>query len=94
MQKLLDGAKSNFYNAGIGRGYSNKEVIDMVRTVTGLDLKIKYSQRRAGDADALYASIDKIKKDFSWSPKYGLKEIVESAYLWHKNHPQGYANMD
>jgi UDP-glucose 4-epimerase len=94
MQKLLDGANSNFYNAGIGRGYSNKEVIDMVRTVTSLDLKIKYGPKRAGDADALYASIDKIKKDFGWSPKYGLKEIIESAYLWHKNHPQGYANMD
>jgi UDP-glucose 4-epimerase len=94
MQKLLDGAQSAFYNAGIGRGYSNKEVIDMVKEVAGLDLKIKYVDRRAGDADALYASIDKIKKDFAWQPKYGLKEIVESAYSWHKNHPEGYANMD
>ena len=94
MQKLLDGARSNFYNAGIGKGFSNKEVIDMVKSVTEMDLKIKYSARRAGDADALYASIDKIKKDFAWQPKYGLKEIVETAYLWHKNHPQGYANMD
>jgi UDP-glucose 4-epimerase len=94
MQKLLDGVESNFYNAGIGRGYSNKEVMDMVKNVTGLELKIKYGGRRAGDADALYASIDKIKKDFAWEPKYGLKEIVETAYLWHKNHPGGYANMD
>ena len=94
MQKLLDGAGSNFYNAGIGKGFSNKEVIDMVRQVTGLDLKIKYGGRRAGDADALYASIDKIGNDFAWKPKYGLKEIVETAYQWHKNHPEGYANMD
>ena len=94
MQKLLDGGQSNFYNAGIGRGYSNKEVLDIVKSVTGLDLKIKYSARRAGDADALYASIDKIKKDFAWQPKYGLKEVVETAHLWHKNHPDGYANMD
>jgi UDP-glucose 4-epimerase len=94
MQKLLGGAESNFYNAGIGKGFSNKEVIDMVKSVTEMDLKIKYSARRAGDADALYASIDKIKKDFAWQPKYGLKEIVETAYLWHKNHPDGYGNMD
>jgi UDP-glucose 4-epimerase len=94
IQKLLDGSESNFYNAGIGRGYSNKEVIDMIKSVTGMELNIKYSARRAGDADALYASIDKIKKDFVWQPKYGLKEIVESAYLWHKNHPEGYGNMD
>jgi UDP-glucose 4-epimerase len=94
MQKLLDGAHSAFYNAGIGRGYSNKEVIDMVKSVTGMELKIKYNARRAGDADALYASIDKVKTDFGWLPKYGLKEIVETAYLWHKNHPEGYGNMD
>jgi UDP-glucose 4-epimerase len=94
MQKLLDGAESNFYNAGIGKGYSNKEVVSMVENVTGMNLKIKYGQRRAGDADALYASIDKIKKDFAWQPKCGLKEIVESAYSWHKNHPEGYANMN
>jgi UDP-glucose 4-epimerase len=93
MQKLLDGGESNFYNVGTGKGYSNKEVIDTVKNATGMDLKIKYGPRRAGDADSLYASIDKIKKDFSWAPKYGLKEIVESAYSWHKNHPEGYANM-
>ena len=90
MQKLLDGANSNFYNVGIGRGYSNKEVIDMVKVATGMELKVKYGPKRAGDADALYASIDNIKKDFNWVPKYGLKEIVESAYLWHKSHPAGY----
>jgi len=100
MQKLLGGSNSNFfaqsgiYNVGIGQGYSNKEVIDMVKNVTGLNLNIKYSGRRAGDADALYASIDKIKRDFDWSPKYGLKEIIESSYAWHKTHPNGYANMD
>lgn len=94
MQKLLDGAGSNFFNAGIGRGYSNKEVMDMVKSVTGMELKIKYSERRPGDADALYASIDKIKLNFGWLPKYGLKEIIETAYLWHKNHPNGYGNMD
>ena len=66
----------------------------MIKNVTGLELKIKYGERRQGDADALYASVDKIKTDFTWSPKYGLKEIVETAYAWHKNHPQGYANID
>ncbi len=94
MQKLLDGGESGVYNAGMGRGYSNKEVLEAVRVVTGADLKIKYSPRRPGDADALFASVEKIKKDFNWTPKYGLKEIVETAFAWHRNHPSGYANMD
>lgn len=94
MQKLLDGAPSNFYNAGIGRGYSNKEILDSIQNALGKELRIVYGQRRSGDADALYASIDKIKKDFSWEPKYGLKEIIETAITWHKNHPSGYVNMN
>lgn len=94
MQKLLEGAESNYYNAGIGRGYSNKEILDAVQNAIGKELKIKYGQRRAGDADALYASINKIKNDFSWQPKYSLKEIVDTALVWHKNHPSGYANMN
>ena len=84
LKKLLGGAQSNFYNAGVGRGYSNKEVIEMVEKVTGLTINLEYGSRREGDADSLYASIDKIKKDFGWQPKYDLKEIIKSAYLWHQ----------
>lgn len=94
MQRLINGSDSNFYNAGIGKGYSNKEILNAVREAMGIDLKVKYAPRRLGDANALYASVEKIKKDFSWAPKYGLKEIVETALVWHKSHPSGYANMD
>lgn len=90
LNKLMEGMKSDVFNVGIGRGYSNNEVIEMVRKVTGLKVKAKYGPRRKGDADTLYASIDKIKKAFDWEPKYGLREIVETAFLWHKRHPKGY----
>lgn len=91
LDKLFEGAKSDFYNAGIGKGYSNNEVIKMVEEVTGLTVKVKYGPRRKGDADSLYASVDKIKKAFGWEPKYDLKKIVETAYKWHKNNPKGYS---
>ncbi len=90
MKRLLAGEESGFYNAGIGRGYSNKEILNSVEEILGKKLKIKYGMRRPGDANALYASIEKIKKDFSWQPKYGLKEIIKTAILWHESHPRGY----
>ncbi len=90
LEALLNGANTNIYNAGAGKGYSNKEILAEVEKVTGLKLNIKYLPRRPGDADSLYASIDKIKNDLGWSPKYGLTEIIQSAYLWHKNNPDGY----
>ncbi len=89
LRKLSEGAKTNAYNAGVGVGYSNRQIIDAIEKVTG-KINLKVGPRRPGDADALYASIDKIKSEFSWRPKYGLKEIIESAHLWHQKHPSGY----
>ena len=90
LQNLMDGGQSNFYNAGDGKGYSNKEIMAEIVKVTGTDFKIKYGPRRPGDADELVASIERIKGSLDWKPKLGLTEIIESAYKWHKAHPQGY----
>jgi len=86
---LIKGGKTNQYNAGTGGGYSNKEIVEEIKKVAG-DFKVKMGPRRPGDADTLYASISKIKKDLNWKPKYKLKDIIESAYKWHKSHPNGY----
>ena len=69
--------------------YSNKQIAEKIKEVGG-EFKINFGPRRAGDAASLYADNQKIRTDFNWSPKYGLKKIIESAYLWHKNHPNGY----
>ncbi len=90
LEALIKGASSDFYNAGAGKGYSNKEVVQLIKEISGRDFKIKIGPRRPGDADTLYASIDKITKDLGWEPKYGLKEIIETAHKWHKKHPRGY----
>lgn len=93
MEKLLSDSKSVFYNAALGKGNSNMEVINMVEKVMETKVNLKILPKREGDANALYASNEKIKKELSWQPKYDLQEIVETAYLWHKNHPDGYGNM-
>lgn len=90
IEKLLEGANSNYYNVGQGKGYSNKEVISEIEKVTGLKVNVKIAPKRLGDADSLFADITKIKNDLGWTPKYNLTDIVQSAYLWHKTHPNGY----
>lgn len=73
------------YNVGTGRGYSNKEVIDMVKKVSGIDFAVDVKPRRAGDAETLIADPSSIQKDLSFSPKYSnLETIVKSAWEWHK----------
>ena len=90
LKHLIYGGKSNYFNAGVSKGYSNRQVIEMIKKVTGLDFKVKYTARRPGDAGVLCASNKKIKKELGWKPEYGLKEIIETAYLWHKANPRGY----
>lgn len=89
--EFLEKGKSEVFNLGSGQGYSNKQIIETIEKITGLSLKVKYGQRRLGDADSLYASNEKIKDILGWLPSYSLEDIIKTAYLWHKNHPNGYS---
>jgi UDP-glucose-4-epimerase GalE len=90
MEALRPG-DARFYNLGIGRGYSVKEVIDSVRRVTGIDIAIEYGPRRAGDAVALYADPSKIGRELGWRAKYtAIDDIVRTAWNWFQRHPEGY----
>jgi len=79
------------YNVGVGRGYSVREVIRTVEEVTGLKVPVQEGPRRAGDPPELVANADKIRKELGWAPKYtDLRAVIETAWRWHKAHPNGY----
>lgn len=79
------------YNVGSGRGYSVREVIEMARAVTEHDIPAVESPRREGDPARLVASSEKIRRELGWSPAHdNLREILSSAWEWHKSHPNGY----
>lgn len=81
-----------FYNLGIGRGYSVREVIDAVERVTGIDLPVEETDRRPGDPPVLYADPGRIQSELSWRPRHvEIDEIVETAWRWFREHPHGYA---
>jgi UDP-glucose 4-epimerase len=81
------------YNLGNGRGFSVREVVDVARQVTGHTIPVIESPRRAGDPAVLIASSEKIRRELGWQPRFpDLKTIVESAWEWHRKHPDGYGN--
>lgn len=91
LKRLMKGGESRIYNLGNGKGFSVKEVIEVARKVTGVKIKAEVAPRRAGDPATLVASSEKAKAELGWKPKYdALETIVESAWKWHKNHPNGY----
>ena len=91
MKALLDGGESRKYNLGNGRGYSNLEVVQTAREVTGHPIPHEIGPRRAGDPAILIASSEGINHDLDWKPQYPqLKTIIETAWNWHQAHPNGY----
>jgi UDP-glucose 4-epimerase len=85
--------RSGVYNLGNGRGFSVKEVIETVRDVTGQPIQADISPRRSGDPAILIASPERAIRELNWKPKYdNLHTIVETAWKWHKAHPNGYGD--
>jgi UDP-glucose 4-epimerase len=89
--KLSTPGTALFYNLGTGTPTSVREVIAAVEKVTGMKVSVVESPRREGDPPALYADSNKARDEIGWTPEYSsIEPIVESAWRWHKDHPQGY----
>jgi UDP-glucose 4-epimerase len=84
---------ARFYNVGIGRGYSVREVIDAAARVTGREIPIELAARRAGDPPELWANADRLRGELGWSPRFTrLDDIIATAWKWFREHPHGYGD--
>jgi UDP-glucose 4-epimerase len=81
MERLLTGAPSEAYNLGNGRGYSVREVIQAVESVTGQKVNLIEGARRAGDPPFLIADSSKAIRELNWHPQYSsLEQMIEHAW--------------
>jgi UDP-glucose 4-epimerase len=84
---------SRVYNLGNSEGFTVKEVIDAVRSVTGREIPAEIGPRRPGDPAELVASSEKIRKELGWKPRFPrVHQIIESAWAWHQANPNGYSS--
>jgi UDP-glucose 4-epimerase len=84
LQKLQNEKGHFAYNVGTGVGHSNKEVVEMVKKVSGKDVKVVEKDRRPGDPGTLIADPTKIKTELHFDPKYSdLETVIKSAWEWH-----------
>ncbi len=73
------------FNCGYGHGFSVKEVVQMVKKVTGIDFRAEETGRRPGDPPALVADSQKLKNITGWKPQYdNLEFIIKTAWEWEK----------
>jgi UDP-glucose 4-epimerase len=83
--------QSACYNLGTGGGTSVREVVQTCERISGRKIPVIEKPRRPGDPPLLIAASGKIKSELGWSPKYqSIDKIIESAWAWHLNNPNGY----
>ncbi len=87
----IDTVDAVAFNLGNGAGFSNREVVEAARRVTGHPIPAAPAPRRPGDPATLVASADRARATLGWSPRYTtLESMIASAWAWRKNRPQPY----
>ncbi|GAW67272.1 UDP-glucose 4-epimerase [Geoanaerobacter pelophilus] len=85
LKYLEKGGASSTINVGYGQGGSVREVIKVVKEVSGVDFKVVEGPRRPGDPADLVAVADRIRTVLGWTPRYNdLRTIIEDAWRWEK----------
>lgn len=76
------------YNLGNGQGFSNRQVVEVVREVTGHPVPVEVAPRRDGDPAALVASSARAEAELGWVPaKPALPDMVADAWAFHQTLP-------
>ncbi|MFG1379801.1 UDP-glucose 4-epimerase GalE [Xanthobacter autotrophicus] len=83
LDRLRCGGENLTLNCGYGVGYSVQEVVDVVKSVSGVDFPVRISPRRAGDPAWLVAGVERIRMELDWEPRINdLRAIVRHALDW------------
>lgn len=86
LKHLRAGGHSTTLNCAYGQGYSVRQVVDTVRSISGVNFRADEGPRRAGDPASITATGEKVRSLLGWAPQHDdLNEIVASAYAWERH---------
>jgi UDP-glucose 4-epimerase len=85
LSHLEEGGAPVTLNVGYGSGSSVREVIRMVKEISGVDFRVIEAARRPGDPAMIVAKADRIRSGLAWEPRFAdLRAIVGDAWRWEK----------
>jgi UDP-glucose 4-epimerase len=86
LEHLRNGGDNTTLNCAYGQGYSVRQVIDAVKSVSGVDFRVDEGPRRAGDPASITATGQKIRATLGWQPRHDdLTEMVRTALDWERH---------
>jgi len=85
LDHLRGGGESTTLNCAYGQGYSVRQVVDTVKSVSGIDFRVDEGPRRAGDPASITATGEKVRAQLGWLPQHAsLREMVQTALDWER----------
>jgi UDP-glucose 4-epimerase len=88
---LKESERFDVFNVGSGKGWSNWDVINSLKRISGVDFPVEIRSRRAGDPVELVADSTQLQETLGWKPQNSdLDTIVSTAWQWVQSHPNGY----
>ncbi len=85
LQQQLDGSYGVNYdiiNLGSGDGVSVFEAIDAFEKAAETKAPYEVGPRRDGDVESIFSNPQKAAKALGWTPKYGIDDMMASAWKW------------
>lgn len=83
LKKMSETSESFEFNCGNNRGYSAREVLEMMKKVSGRDFTVSQGERQTNDITKLVANTSKLEQTWRWQPRRDSLELLcRSAYDW------------
>ncbi|MDO8392670.1 MAG: UDP-glucose 4-epimerase GalE [Actinomycetota bacterium] len=92
LDHLAAGKGTAAFNVGTGVGSSVLDVISTTERLSGRKVPHEFVARRAGDPVSTFADPSRAFEVLGWQARYGLEEIIATAWQWHSTHPDGYVS--
>ena len=77
-------------NLGTGNGSSVWDVVHAFEKANNVQIPVVIGERRPGDIDECYASVDKAAKLLGWRAELNLEDMCKDSWNWQKSNPKGY----
>ncbi|PSC71614.1 UDP-glucose 4-epimerase [Micractinium conductrix] len=78
------------YNLGTGTGTTVLEMVHAFEEASGLKVNLNLTDRRPGDAQAVWAATETAEKELGWKAKLTVKEMCRDQWAWASGNPAGY----
>lgn len=72
--------ESRIFNLGSGHGTSLNELIETIRNIVNIDVKVEYRPGRAFDVPQIYLDISRARKELGWEPTISLESGIKKTW--------------